>query len=290
LRHFVVCVASRCEERRGARRGVVRGAAWCAARCGALRRGVGTPLHPLTCTIIALFKCVMAARFGWGGRRVGAGRPRGRRPRVRHLARPPHAASHPVHVTLRAKHVIRSFRRQLVWNLVRRILTNQRKKAYRHAFRILHFTVQHDHLHLVVEGSELRAGVAGFEIAFARRLNAILQRRGPVWDSRYHRRDLKTPGDVRGVLRYVFFNMKKHRIIDADVEAVDPFSSAFLFDGWKNPLVFVETEPWPKPKPRTWLLACGWRRLGLLRYDERVKIAAGPAHGGVTRTGVGLRA
>jgi REP element-mobilizing transposase RayT len=169
-----------------------------------------------------------------------------------------------------------------VWNLVRGVLTNQRKRAYRHSFRILHFTVQHDHLHLVVEGTELRAGISGFEIAFARRLNAKLQRRGAVWDSRYHRRDLTTPADVRAVLRYVFFNMKKHRIIDADVEAVDPYSSAFLFDGWKTPLTFIETEPWPRPRSRTWLLSVGWKRLGLLQYDEKVRIAP-VSNGGAVR-------
>jgi hypothetical protein len=153
--------------------------------------------------------------------------------------------------------------------VLRGVLLGQRRRAYRDSFRILHFTIQHDHLHLVVEGTDLRAGIAGFEIAFARRLNAKLARRGKVWDSRYHRRDLRTCGEVRTVLRYVFFNNKKHRIVAADVAGVDPYSSWFLFDGWRDPLpTILWTEPWPRLRPRTWLLSTGWKRLGRLRFDE----------------------
>lgn len=56
---------------------------------------------------------------------------------------------------------------------------------------------------------------------------------------------------------------------------IDPCSSAAWFDGWERP---VEADtPWkrellempaPTVKPRTWLLNVGWRRLGLLRFDE----------------------
>jgi REP element-mobilizing transposase RayT len=200
---------------------------------------------------------------------------------VRHVVRPAHDARHPVHVTLRAKHVVKTLRTRMGMELVRRILVGQRRKPYRARFRILQFTLQRDHLHLIVEGPDLRAGISGFAIAFARRLNAMLGRRGKVWDSRYHRRDLESPRAVRTALRYVLFNFKKHGIVDSDVEVIDPFSSVFLFDGWTRPLRFVETEPWPKVRPRTWLLAVGWRRLGLLRYDEA---PAAKKHLGLSRS------
>jgi REP element-mobilizing transposase RayT len=183
-----------------------------------------------------------------------------------------------LHVTLRAKKVVPSLRAELVMNLVRVILLNQRRKKYAADFRILQFSIQKDHLHLIVEaeGDALRSGISGFEIAFARRLNALLGRSGKVWDSRYHRRDLETPRAVRIGLRYVLLNAKKHGAIDPHMVAVDVYSSAFLFDGWSIRINWLWTQPWARLRPRTWLLRTGWRAHGLLDPIEspRLKAAA----------------
>jgi hypothetical protein len=57
---------------------------------------------------------------------------------------------------------------------------------------------------------------------------------------------------------------------------IDPWSSAAWFDGWARPLVadtwwkreLVETEA-PTRRPTTWLLSTGWKRLGLIDFDDR---------------------
>lgn len=205
-----------------------------------------------------------------GGRREGAGRAPGKRPRVLHRKRPVHNGRHPVHVTLRAKHVLPSFRCELIFELVRIVLLNQRRKKYAADFRILQLSIQDDHLHLVVEAEEsaLRSGISGFEIAFARRLNALVGRSGSVWDSRYHRRDLKTPKAVRTALRYVLLNAKKHGHIDADMPAFDVYSTAFAFDGWTVTIRWLWNRPWPRVRAKTWLLRVGWRRHGLIDPAE----------------------
>jgi putative transposase len=147
---------------------------------------------------------------GWGGKRRGAGRKRwdanmaGSRSRVVHTPRPVHKGRHPVHVTLRAKPGLPSFRQQRIQRLVAEVLRDQRRRRYRNDFRIVHYSIQSNHLHLVVEADTerakgykpLRSGVSGFEIAFARRLNLLLRRRGKVWADRYHRHDLKTPKET----------------------------------------------------------------------------------------------
>jgi REP element-mobilizing transposase RayT len=119
---------------------------------------------------------------GWGGRRKGAGRPRTARPSVPHVARPPHKRRHPVHVTLRAKRGLPYFRRQAVASLVRRVLEKQTTRPYEKTFQVVHFSIQDDHLHLIVEADDdaLRTGVSGFVISFARRLNRMLDREGGV--------------------------------------------------------------------------------------------------------------
>src|SRR5881398_1377484 len=140
----------------------------------------------------------------WGGRRTGAGRKLtpGRRPGVPHRARPAHIAAHPVHVTLRSGRAVRCLRAGRVFPAVLGALG----AASHEGFRILHFSVQDDHLHLIVEADDTRAlgrGLRGLAIRVARALNRALGRRGRVWDERYHARALITPRAVRYALVYV---------------------------------------------------------------------------------------
>ncbi|TMA36218.1 MAG: hypothetical protein E6J79_13580, partial [Deltaproteobacteria bacterium] len=118
-------------------------------------------------------------RRTWGGRRVGAGRKPipGRRPGVPHVSRPAHVAAQPVHVTLCARSAIRCLRSGQVFPAVRRALA----AASHRGFRILHFSVQDDHVHLIVEADDTRAlrrGLRGLTIRVARAVNRALGRRG----------------------------------------------------------------------------------------------------------------
>src|SRR5438067_9850739 len=189
-------------------------------------------------------------RRTWGGRRVGAGRKPipGRRPGVPHVSRPAHVAAQPVHVTLRARSDIRCLRSGQVFPAVRRALA----AASHRGFRILHFSVQDDHVHLIVEADDTRAlrrGLRGLAIRVARAVNRALGRRGAVWQDRYHARPLTTPRAVRHALVYVLMNLRNTTGENAEL---DPCSSAVYFDGWQEP---VRTAPPPAPvvRARTWL-------------------------------------
>ena len=159
------------------------------------------------------------------------------------------------------------------------ILRNQRRRAYSDAFRILHFSIQSNHIHLILEADNgptedpetrhlnaIRSGVSGFMIAFAQRLNSMLERKGPIWADRYHRRDLRTPTETKNALRYVFANARRHGVPLPGDGSCDPFSSAQHFDGFSKPLTgrFEEPGRWPILRPRTWLLEKGWKKHGLI--------------------------
>src|SRR5919201_3516409 len=170
----------------------------------------------------------------WGGRRPGAGRKLapGRRPRVPHRARPAHNAAHPVQVTLRTTRAVRCLRSARVFPAVRRALA----VSSHDGFRIVHFSVQDDHVHLLVEGEtreRLSSGLRGLAIRIARAVNRVHGRRGAVWAGRYHARALRTPRETRTALAYVLLNRFKH---SGEEPAVDPCSSASWFTGWTNPL------------------------------------------------------
>jgi putative transposase len=203
----------------------------------------------------------------WGGARKGAGRkPGSGRRSTPHRARPPHRTYHPVHLTLRARAGLPSLRRPPVYRVVQACIAS----ASSSRFRIVQFSVQHDHLHLLVEASEataLSSGARGLAIRTARQLNRHLGRHGRVWGDRYHTRAMTTPTEVRNAMVYVLMNIKKHNPVACD--GVDPCSSAPWFDGFvpgRGPV--PSRDPPPVRPPRTWLASRGWRRRGLIHPRE----------------------
>ena len=133
---------------------------------------------------------------------------------------------------------------------------------------MIQFSVQSDHIHLIVEADDGRAlarGMQGFAIRVARALNGLLRVRGRVWGDRFHSRELATPRAVRNALVYVLMNGKKHGAVR--VTAFDGLSSAPWFDGFAERHDAAAGSP--VRAPRTWLAGVGWRRHGLVRFDER---------------------
>lgn len=84
--------------------------------------------------------------------------------------------------------------------------------------------------------------------------------------------------DLGNRVRYVLLNARHHAAERGEKLArywVDPYSSAPWFDGWRDRI--KSDAPWlvrlrkmqrPTAVARTWLLATGWRRHGLLAFDE----------------------
>ena len=202
----------------------------------------------------------------WGGARPGAGRkPSEGRRRVAHHRRPAHDPRCPVHVTLRAAADLPSLRAERVFPALRSALARSSGTG----FRVLQFSVQRDHLHLLVEAdgsvATLTRGLQGLAIRLAKAVNRALARHGRVWGDRYHARSLATPREVRNALVYVLQNVRKHVPY---FRGLDSRSSAAWFSGWKAARETVRSLS-PVSCPRTWLATVGWRRHGLIGEDER---------------------
>jgi putative transposase len=213
-------------------------------------------------------------RPGRGGRRAGAGRKRGPgvRPSVPHRRRVVHLGRQPVLVTLRARSGLPSLRQEMVSQMLREVLRRQRQRRYAKTFQVVEFTIQDDHLHLIVEATgvvetgmvdapeALRSGVSGLVISFAKRLNKLLSRRGKVWGDRFHTRELASPSEVRNAIVYVFRNVARHGATMYGADIVDDLSSAPRFTRWTRPVVDIHGDAalWPQAPPRTWLLERGW--------------------------------
>jgi putative transposase len=225
--------------------------------------------------------------------RAKARRRAGRKPMgrglVRHRKREAHVSSHPVHVVLRSK--FRPLRSQFVFPTLRNALAKAARA--RDGFRIVQFSAQHDHLHLVVEAHDkttLARGMQGLAIRVARQVNRLVNRRGKLWADRFFSRALSSPRAVKNALAYVLNNFRKHATRAARAFRIDPYSSAPYFAGFRelrgrapcdlppHPSLPLSPHGVPPPKSaaeipivraRTWFAKNGWRRAGLITFSER---------------------
>ncbi len=140
----------------------------------------------------------------------------------------------------------------------------------RGGFRLVHYSVQRNHLHMIVESTDgrcLSRGMQGLLIRVARALNRLWCHSGKVFADRYHDRVLRTPKEVRICLAYVLNNARRHGLRLA--QAVDLYSSGCWFDGWREKF---RTRGMPAACPvaaaRTWLLSTGWRKHRLISLEE----------------------
>ena len=189
-----------------------------------------------------------------GGRRPRAGRPARNpvRPSERHKTRPFHERHHPVHITARIVEDLPTLREPRVADAIEDTF---RRRVQRGRVRVVHYSIQADHLHLIVEAKDRAAlfrGLQGHFVALARRVNRVLGRKGRVFADRYHARSLNGPRETRRCIGYVLRNWTKH----LGRQGIDPRSSAPWLP-WIMPRPELSS---PVAAPATWLLRVGWRR------------------------------
>jgi hypothetical protein len=142
-------------------------------------------------------------------------------------------------------------------------------------FRVLHYSLQRDHAHLIVEANDrvaLASGMKSVGARLARAVNRVFERSGTVLDGRYHLRLLRTPREVRAALAYVLLNVRHHwhgRHDRVPPPRIDAASSGRWFAGWSNRPPGHRGLDEPEVSPaRTWLAGAGWQRHGLIDPRE----------------------
>jgi REP element-mobilizing transposase RayT len=137
-----------------------------------------------------------------------------------------------------------------------------REASDRFGMRVVHFSVQGNHLHLIVEAdgcAALSKSMKGLAVRIAVGLNRLIGRRGTVFADRYHAHVLESPREVANTVRYVLGNYRKH-------------SRESLPSGWKDPFASSVAEPLHPPK--VWLPTIGWRRAAEFRLAALARKAA----------------
>ncbi|MBL8896339.1 MAG: transposase [Planctomycetes bacterium] len=206
-----------------------------------------------------------------GGKRKGAGRkPKNAEPGMPHRHRAMKKRGQPLLITVRLADGLPSLRRGGALKVVLAALS---ASSDRHGMKIIHYSIQANHLHLLVEADDrgcVARGMNALLSPLARALNKLWARRGKVFPERYHDEVISTPTQTRNALRYVLQNGKKHGVVPQ--ASIDLCSSAPVFDGWKErPSIasIATSSPVAAVAPAsTWLLKTGWRRQGLLDIHE----------------------
>ena len=204
-----------------------------------------------------------------GQRRVGknAGRkPKGKRAGERHKVRAVVDPRCPQHVVLRVEASVKWLRTERAYRAVRRALETVLDRA--ETFRIVHISVQGNHIHLLCEASDkvaLGKGMQAFGISVAKHLNRVHRRKGTVFPDHYHVEAIDSVRQTSHALSYVLNNWRKHKQDGRGLYEgkIDPFSSGALFEGWKErtqPLSIPEGYEAPRVSAaQTWYLTTGYK-------------------------------
>lgn len=185
----------------------------------------------------------------WGGRRPGSGRKRLHSKGVSHRSREKVSRKTPLHISFKYKTHIRN---KETLKLLKRAIVNARS----HGMRIIHFSMQTNHLHFIIEADNneiLTRGMRSLTITFAKGL-----RKGRVQLMRYHLHVLKNVQETKNAVQYVLFNQQKHE--KGRYSKIDEYSSLLSL---RNSLLIIKKYAQIKKmtlkiaRGNTWILDSG---------------------------------
>lgn len=139
-------------------------------------------------------------RFGHGGARPGAGRPKSPDSGVPHLVRPTLNGREPVYVTLTIREQLFRLRSRPCFETICAAFAEAQG---RHGLRVTTFALHGDELRLIAEAADagvVARGLQALSIRLARGLNRLAGRTGKVFADRYQVRVLRSPREARAAL------------------------------------------------------------------------------------------
>ena len=185
---------------------------------------------------------------------------------------PPRPSRGAVHAVIKVRRGVPSLRQARCMKAIWYALVAA-KAAYK--MRVVHFCVQRNHIHLIIEAASRKAllsGMRGLSIRLSKRLNAALGLSGRLLADRYHLELLDNFLRLRRAIAYVLNNTRRHAYQRGGwtkpAEYIDPCSSGYYFDGWRGTKVRPPPLDAPVDKPGGFALKRGWRRHGLIVVGE----------------------
>ncbi len=174
-----------------------------------------------------------------------------------------------MHVTLRVQRGVSSLRDGRLIGLIRSGFLAI--KQSRQDFAVIHYSIQSNHIHLIVEANDNEAlgrGMKAVGIRIAKAVNKVFQRTGKVLETGYHAQYLRKPRQIHNALRYVLLNTRKHTR-GRCAPGIDPFSSMRWFEGFSGPVLPANRDGEPEVStPYIQALKRCWQYLGRISPSE----------------------
>lgn len=150
-----------------------------------------------------------------------AGRPSTVDRGIRHISRDRLYRPTSLHLTIK----VRENKADIKTKKILKALHHAIKRARLKELKIIHYTLEHNHLHLLVEASDnliLHKGMQALGITLSKAINKIKKLKGGVYKHRYHFRKLNSRRELINVLYYIFKNGIKHK---RTLSMIDPYNS-----------------------------------------------------------------
>jgi REP element-mobilizing transposase RayT len=150
-----------------------------------------------------------------------AGRPAIHDPGIRHTERPLITKPTSLHLTVKILRTKANLKKKMVLSILKRSIMNARKMG----LRVIHYSLEYDHVHLLIEAENnfiLGKGMQSFGVTFSKALNRLRKIKGTVYKHRYHYRKIVGARQLKNVLNYIFNNGIKHKTAKS---LINPFNS-----------------------------------------------------------------
>lgn len=177
----------------------------------------------------------------------GAGRPAIHDKGIRHTCRETIKVLTVLHLTVKIERAKAGIKNKDTLKLLHKAILKARKQG----LAIIHYTLERDHVHLMVEANNnaiLGRGMQAFGITFSKGINKLKSLKGQVFKTRYHFKKLKTPTEIKNALNYILGNAIKHRSgsfvnLYNSLGAIKDFST--LYAGFETSLehLFLTSKP-----------------------------------------------
>ena len=146
---------------------------------------------------------------------------------IRHIKREEIKGLRPLHLTLKL------IRADIQNKIILKGLRYAIMRARLQGLRIIHYSLEHDHVHLYAESDNnetLGRAMKALGVTFAKRINRHFKKSGSCYKTRYHLRILRSATEVKNVLNYILKNGIKHKRTKS---LIDPYNSAIVIHDFK---------------------------------------------------------
>jgi REP element-mobilizing transposase RayT len=156
--------------------------------------------------------------------RKRAGRPAKNDPGIRHRSRMKINKPTSFHLTIKVRENKADIQSKKLLKALHHAIGRARLKN----LKVVHYTLEYNHVHLLVETNDhriLHAGMQALGISFSKAINKLKSYKGSVYKHRYHQRRIGSARELKNVLLYIFNNGRKHK---RTTRRIDPFNSLLV--------------------------------------------------------------